>query len=44
MSETYLLILCWRALGKGGRHGPGGRVLEAREEQLALVEDLVVIL
>ena len=44
MSETYLLILYWRALGEGGGHGPGGRVFEAREEQVALVEDLVVIL
>ena len=40
----YLLILLCGTLGEGRRHGPEGGVLEAREEQLARVEDLVVIL
>ena len=42
---SYLLVLLFRrTLGEGGRHGSEGGVLEAREEQLARVEYLVVVI
>ena len=42
--KSYLLVLLCRTLGEGGRHRSEGGILEAREEQLARVEYLVVVL